>query len=97
MAFAVRRDAPSVAPARFEYTLEDGRGGGRGEKKKNRSARAKTVIVQSSGDGEQSKGFPRPLSLNLQIFAEKGHGKIKKKKFITFIVFNDNLSTSGPV
>ncbi len=64
MAFAVRRDAPSVALARFEYTLEDGRG--RGEKKKNRSARAKTVIVQSSGlvMGEESKGFPRPLSLN---------------------------------
>ena len=32
MAFAVRRDAPSVALARFEYTLEEG--GGRGEKKK---------------------------------------------------------------
>jgi hypothetical protein len=33
MAFAVKGDAPFVAPARFEYTLEDGRGG-RGEKKK---------------------------------------------------------------
>ncbi len=79
MAFTVRRDAPSVAPARFEYTPEDGRGG-RGEKKKNRSARAKTVIVQSSGDGEESKGFPRPLSLNLQIFGEKKDiEKLKRK------------------
>jgi hypothetical protein len=35
MAFAVKRDAPSVAPARFEYTLEDGgreRGGVRRKK-----------------------------------------------------------------
>jgi hypothetical protein len=64
MAFAVKRDAPSVALARFEYRRMGGGGEGGVRRKKNRSARAKTVIVQSSGVGEESKGFPRPLSLN---------------------------------
>ncbi len=36
MAFAVKRDAPSVALARFEYRRMGGEEG-RGEKKKNRS------------------------------------------------------------
>jgi hypothetical protein len=102
MAFAVRRDAPFVAPARFEYTLEDGRREG-WEEKKPLSARAKTVIVQSSGDGGGVQGVPTATQLKLIIFLEKKRkdmeqlrrkNKANNHRFITIIVFNNNLSAA---
>jgi hypothetical protein len=95
MAFAVRRDAPSVAPARFEYTLEDGREEwGVRRRKKPLCSGKNCNRPELWWWREGSKGFPRPLSLKLTNFwRKKGERKItvSRKKLsrpdITMIVW----------